>query len=224
MDIFLYSYNKGEFIKFPIVPLEVSTTADLNTESFNTIQLGEVTLLGLPSLRTISLSSFFPAKEYNFNKDNSYKGMEYVDKINQWRFSKKPLYIIISDLNINYECVIESFEYGIKDGSGDIYYSMEIKEYRRPAIRSTTPVQPKQSKPIIQTAPVKKPTPLNSQFGIVIADGGLNVRSGKSTKHPILGGLAKGAKVKLFRLEQDWWHIYYGNHGGYCFAKYIKPI
>ncbi|WP_102400223.1 N-acetylmuramoyl-L-alanine amidase [Haloimpatiens massiliensis] len=53
---------------------------------------------------------------------------------------------------------------------------------------------------------------------------GVRVRSSKdtSTSKNILGHLYKGEKVRLYRLEGDWVHIYYPSHGGYIHKNYIK--
>ena len=39
---------------------------------------------------------------------------------------------------INYEATIETFEWKEQDGTGDIYYTMEIKRYRRPTKKRST--------------------------------------------------------------------------------------
>ncbi|CAM2827854.1 N-acetylmuramoyl-L-alanine amidase [Hathewaya histolytica] len=49
----------------------------------------------------------------------------------------------------------------------------------------------------------------------------VRIRDARNRDH-ILGHLYRGDKVKLFRKEGDWMHIYYPPHGGYVHAKYIK--
>ncbi|WP_454055641.1 N-acetylmuramoyl-L-alanine amidase [Clostridium sp. Marseille-Q7071] len=65
---------------------------------------------------------------------------------------------------------------------------------------------------------------LDGKTGIVTAKDGLNVREGKSTSSKILGGLQHGEKVRLYRKENDWIHIYYGSHGGYVHGDYIDIL
>ena len=36
------------------------------------------------------------------------------------------------------ECTIESFTYGEQDATGDIYYSVSLKEYIKPKVKKTT--------------------------------------------------------------------------------------
>jgi N-acetylmuramoyl-L-alanine amidase len=62
---------------------------------------------------------------------------------------------------------------------------------------------------------------LDGKLGIVTAKDGLNVRQSKSTNSKILGVLKHGEKVKLYRKEGEWIHIYYPKHGGYVHGDYI---
>ncbi|AUN19030.1 N-acetylmuramoyl-L-alanine amidase [Clostridium botulinum] len=63
---------------------------------------------------------------------------------------------------------------------------------------------------------------LDGKTGIINTSSGVNVREAKSTSSKILGALPNGAKVKLYRKEGDWIHIYYPPHGGYVYAKYVR--
>ena len=40
----------------------------------------------------------------------------------------------------------------------------------------------------------------------------------------VIGKLNKGDKVKIFKRVGDWYHTYYGQHGGYVSAKYLSLI
>jgi len=57
--------------------------------------------------------------------------------------------------------------------------------------------------------------------GIVTATK-LNVRSGPSTRYKDIGDLAKGETVKIAKQSGKWFSIYFGNHGGWVSAEYIK--
>lgn len=65
---------------------------------------------------------------------------------------------------------------------------------------------------------------LDGKLGIVNAKDGLNVRQSKSTNSKILGVLKHGEKVRLYRKEDGWIHIYYSKHGGYVYADYIDIL
>jgi len=225
MDIFLYNKSKSEFIKFPVVPQKVEVQSPQKIETFESLGQGDLKIIGLKGNRSFSLESFFPSKDYHFLRDRSHKGMEYVDLIEKWRGTRDPLNIIISELKINFACVIENFTNAIQDGSGDIYYKLEIEEYKVPSIKklATTKITTVALKKG-QTQPSKTVTVNKSTYGIVTAKGGVNVRSGAGIGYSKLGLAAYNTKVKLYRLEGKWWQIYYGNHGGYISAEFIKKV
>ncbi|NFL55696.1 N-acetylmuramoyl-L-alanine amidase [Clostridium botulinum] len=63
---------------------------------------------------------------------------------------------------------------------------------------------------------------LDGKTGTICTPSGVNVREKKSTSSRILGTLSNGGKVRLYRKEGDWIHIYYPSHGGYIYGKYVK--
>jgi hypothetical protein len=130
MDIYLYTNDRSEVIRLPVVPPEVMIRSPQKNEIFESISLGELKTIGLKGLRTLSLSTFFPSKDYPFLKDRTYKGFEYVDIIERWRSSGLPMRLMITETNINMPITIDEFEYGIKDASKDVVYIMTISEFR----------------------------------------------------------------------------------------------
>jgi len=226
MDIYLYNNSKSEFIKFPVVPKAIEVQSPQKIETFESLGQGELKIIGLKGNKKLSLESFFPVKDYPFLKDRLHKGMEYVDIIERWRATKQPLNIIISELKVNFKCVIEDFKSAIQDGSGDIYYSLDIEEYKTPAIKkvvkTTKIVTVKPTKG--QTTPSKTVAVLKNTYGVVTARSGLNVRTGRGIGYKKIGALKKGTKVKMCRLAGGWWNIYFGNHGGFCSAEWIRRL
>lgn len=63
-------------------------------------------------------------------------GWEYVEMIEGWRERKVPMRIVITNTPINMAFVITNFEYGVQDGSGDVYYSLSISEFPLLKLRS----------------------------------------------------------------------------------------
>ncbi|MCB2300413.1 SH3 domain-containing protein [Clostridium tagluense] len=61
----------------------------------------------------------------------------------------------------------------------------------------------------------------NATTGIVTASV-LNVRESANTSSRVLGQLKKGDKVKIDKKVGSWYSIYFGNHGGYVSADFIK--
>lgn len=71
--------------------------------------------------------------------------------------------------------------------------------------------------------PIPNPDPVKaSQWMTVTANPSLNVRSGGGTSYPIIGSLKKGTKVKIGFIKNGWANIYFGDHGGFVSAQYLK--
>jgi hypothetical protein len=130
MDIYIYTNDRSEVIRLPVVPTEVMVRSPQKNEIFESISLGELKTIGTKGLKTLSLSSFFPSKDYPFLKDRTYKGFEYVDIIERWRSSGLPMRLMVTETNINMPITIDEFEAGIKDASKDVVYIMTISEFR----------------------------------------------------------------------------------------------
>ena len=135
MEFWLQKENDSKFM-LPVKPSQFTVTvADHNTV-VNVIQLGDINLIGNTGLEEISFSSFFPAKDYNFSNNSERKEpFTYVEKIKEWRTDREPIRLIITGA-VNMECTIESFSYGEQDATGDVYYSISLKEYKK--IKSKT--------------------------------------------------------------------------------------
>lgn len=130
MDIFLSINNREQVIQLPVIPAEFKITTGMNNQTYETISQGEIKLIGLAALSSIVLESFFPVKDYPFARDTTYKGWEYVNIIEAWKARRVPIRLVISGTPVNMACSIEKFEYGVQDGSGDVYYNLELSEFR----------------------------------------------------------------------------------------------
>lgn len=53
---------------------------------------------------------------------------------------------------------------------------------------------------------------------------GLNIRKCKSANSKILGVLKCGEKVRLYRKEGNWIHIYYSKQGAHVHCDYINVL
>ncbi len=137
MEFWIKQDNNGA-LQLPVKPTEFSVTVAHRNTVVNVVQLGDINLMGKTGLREISLSSFFPAKDYNFSNNSSRKPpIACVNQIEGWRKSGKPVRVIITDL-LNMEATIESFTWGEQDATGDIYYTVAIKEYKKIKTKKAT--------------------------------------------------------------------------------------
>ena len=121
-------------IQLPVKPSEYTVTVANKNTVVSVSQLGDVNLIGKTGLREITLSSFFPSQEYNFSHKIGDKApFTYVKEIEEWRTSGNPIRVIITG-TLNMLCTIESFSYGERDGTRDIYYTLALKEYKKPSV------------------------------------------------------------------------------------------
>lgn len=127
-----------EALQLPVKPTEFTVTVAHRNTVVNVIQLGDINLIGKTGLREISLSSFFPAKDYNFSNNSGRKSpISCVTQLESWRNSGKPVRVIITDV-LNMEATIESFAWGEHDATGDIYYTIALKEYKKIKTKKAT--------------------------------------------------------------------------------------
>ena len=131
MEFWLSFNNGAEKLQLPVPPNEFEVQTGLKNTVVNVNDSGDINLIGKRELDAISLSSFFPAQEYPFCQYRSFPPpYDCVQKFKSWMRSQKPIRLIITGTDINHAMAIESFKYGEKDGSGDVYFNLELKEYR----------------------------------------------------------------------------------------------
>lgn len=156
--------NNGSNLRLPVEPPEYNLTDSANIESEKINNIGEVGLFGGNNLQKIELTSFFPKNYYPFCQyKNIPKPSECVKFIENIKKNGEAVRLLITGTNINKEFLIESFDYGEKDGTGDIYYTISFIEYKKITIpkvvkntTSNTAKRPTKSQSKNKTYTVKK--------------------------------------------------------------------
>ena len=128
--------NGEEELILPITPESYEITDSWANEELNINQLGLITMIGTRGLKSITISSFFPAQEYDFlvpgSTTEDCNPWAMVKKLLDWRGSVLTLFISDTDDIVSWPCVIDGdFIYGERDASGDVYYTITLKEYRK---------------------------------------------------------------------------------------------
>lgn len=130
--------GSGSRVRIPVLPAEYTVTSEQGNTSVIVCNLGEVTLLGKRKLRSISFSSFFPcyydAGYCDCHSDKPQKMVERIEKMKRAGKAK----LTITGTGINMYVTIESFEWGENDGTGDMNYTLAMKEYRTVNIPPST--------------------------------------------------------------------------------------
>ena len=129
MEIWLKQDNTQ--FRFAVLPPEYELTSESNNTQVVINSLGEINLIGKRKLKSISFSSFFPNQKYDFCQYTTFPTPKESVKIIEQIKEKGVLRLILTGTNINMECTIESFTWGENDGTKDINFTLEFKEYRR---------------------------------------------------------------------------------------------
>lgn len=129
MDIYLSVNNREQVLCLPVLPSEFTISKPQSNEVFDTVTQGQLKLIGRPSLKSISFSTFFPIRDYPFLRDRSMKAWGYLELIDTWILKKLPIRLIITETPINMACCVDDFSYTIKK-DGDMYYSITLSEFK----------------------------------------------------------------------------------------------
>lgn len=129
MEIYLGTDN--DKIRFPVVPSSIGVNRSNNIDTQAVVKLGEVPIFNGTSLKTIELTSFFPNQEYSFCDYTGFmKPYEFSEKIQKWMYEGKPLRVIVTDSPTNMQCLIQQFDTVEQDGTRDLYFTLNLLEYR----------------------------------------------------------------------------------------------
>lgn len=123
----------GDHITFPVIPAQLPTIQNVqNNDVFNSI-IGDISVIGLLGLRTVSFDNFLlpnDVSKYSFAKgDNGATILNFIQDNNQ---KGQPFRLIMTkakDTICNMSVLIDDFSY-YQDAVGDIYLSINFKEYR----------------------------------------------------------------------------------------------
>lgn len=147
--------NGKKRIVFPITPESFEVTDTWQNEELNINKLGVITMIGKRGLKSITISSFLPKQSYTFIRkgattygtaktaaqkeslaDKKLKGYRdpwgVIRMIQSWRGKVLTLFISNTEKRVSWPCVIDGdFTYGERDGTGDVYFSLTLKEYKK---------------------------------------------------------------------------------------------
>ncbi len=163
--------GNGTRLRIPVLPSEYTVTSEQENTSVTICNLGEVNLLGKQKLRSISFSSFFPNQyDESYCDCRSAKPQKMVEKIENMKRAGK-VKLTITGTGINMYVTIESFEWGENDGTGDVTYTISMKEYRYISIPSSVLSKETTAAPTTETAVRDTPTTETSTQSYTVKSG-----------------------------------------------------
>lgn len=155
---FWITWPNGTKSRLPVLPSVLNISNDSQNESVSIAGLGEVTILQDGLAKVISFSSFFPAHESSLVEyPNPSTPWAFVERIEMFKKSKKPIRFLVTGTPINMAVSIENFSYREgESGVGDIDYDLTLKEYHFVAARKIDTKKPVPPKPRPLTLSVPK--------------------------------------------------------------------
>ncbi len=121
----------SDAVAFPINPPSFEVSNGYKHAVVNIQNLGDINMIGKRGLASVKFSSFFPAQYYNFVQVLSLQTpYEYVAAIKRMAENSAPCTLMITGTSVSTPVTIDGFTFGEKDGSGDVYFSLSLKEYR----------------------------------------------------------------------------------------------
>lgn len=128
-EVWLKTNETAFRLPVPISEFERVTSASYSDEKV--LGLGDVAMYDSNGLANISFSSFFPNRHYSFNTyANVLPAYECVKILKKWKNQGTVVRLILTGTDINQQMRITDFNYGEKDGTGDVYYTIDLVEHR----------------------------------------------------------------------------------------------
>lgn len=125
----------GRKLKIPVNPEEIEINIPSNNKEHEVLGVGTVVIPRKPGLKVVSWESFFPADRSEPYVNSGAKSPKaYVDAIEKAMKEKQIGRLIISRSGLydtNMRCVVSDFTTNDQGGEPkDMYYSIELQEYR----------------------------------------------------------------------------------------------
>jgi LysM repeat protein len=114
----------------PVTPEAYRWEQGINLETVNISETGDVYLPGGESRYSGKIECLFPANDYPWLTPGAGTDpYSYVNQFAAWAKGKKPVRYVVSGTEINAQVYVESIQYEEKDGSGDVYATICLREY-----------------------------------------------------------------------------------------------
>lgn len=138
--------NRQEYLQLVVNPATLEFTDAQNNQQVNLLEIGTALLLGNRGLISVTMESFFPSERSPFYK--RYGGTRTPSEckalLKKWKDTGEVVRLIISDMDVNLAMAINSFTTTLKEGDDDIYFNLELVEYKTlnvPTVKVSTKVK-----------------------------------------------------------------------------------
>lgn len=118
----------------PVTPESFEVGAGIKVETVNIHALGDIRIAGYPTLDSINISGFLPARQYSFAITDDVQPYAIVAQFKAWSASRAVVRFLVTGTDVNLPVLVETIRYGERDGSGDVYYTLTLAEYRHASV------------------------------------------------------------------------------------------
>lgn len=126
--------NENNFVTLPISPSEIMFKAQGDMKTLTLLNYGEVPVGTTPKLVEWTVSSFFPQQGSSYWFDigeGEYHPYQYYCKtFYDWYKNQTVLIFQKQTWDGYYNCTIRNFEYGQKDGTDNVHYTLDFIEHK----------------------------------------------------------------------------------------------
>lgn len=135
---FCFEYRNSQRVYLPVTPpkLEVQKPGDNST--LNIVNLGDVSILKTPGLKTISFESFIPTQNtgsYIEPDVQVFTSEFYKNFFEAIMAQKEPINFVVTELNVAMQMSLEDFDYWWDGGDPDMHFKIKLKEFRQSTIK-----------------------------------------------------------------------------------------
>lgn len=154
MSIMFYFNYKWTVLPLPVNPQSIEVRTAGTNKTMEIVKLGEINILRDVKLSELTIESFFPETAdgpWVLTKTVLVKPQVYKALFEELRKNKKPCRLVVSDIGINMEVSVESFQWSREAGDPDMHYKLQLKEYKPHAIKTVSIKQNNTAKVIVPT-------------------------------------------------------------------------
>lgn len=138
MQIIFRNVKTNQELAMPVTPPGFTVEEGRAVETLDMTDMGQVNLPGLKGLFDEQMEFLLPSSGRNYTAGN-WTGAPYavVDRLVEWSNSGDVLRFIVTDTPLNLPVLLGPVRHGQKDGTGDVYVTLELRKYRELAEEST---------------------------------------------------------------------------------------
>lgn len=168
---FYIEYRNALRVMLPVNPEKFEVQGPGNNTTESLVSTGDINILKLPGLRKVSFESFIPVTGsgagYILQNAPLYTPQFYIDFFTAIRNQKEPINLVVTGLGVMITMGIESFNYRWEGSDEDMWYALELKEwkaYRAAVIQIAQPTSPAPAK----ETPVRENVPKEVAVGVTV--------------------------------------------------------